>query len=39
MKNIWWILIILWSIPETLHMIITKKCSKIGEFLFKKVGL
>jgi hypothetical protein len=39
MKYIWWILIILWSIPETLNMVMTKKCSEIGEFLFKKVGL
>jgi hypothetical protein len=39
MKYIWWVLIILWSIPEIVYMVITKKPSKIAQFLFNKVNL
>jgi hypothetical protein len=39
MKYIWWILIILWSIPESIYMVITKEPSKIAQFLFNKVNL
>lgn len=39
MKYIWWVLIILWSIPETVYIILIKEISKIGEFLFNKVNL
>lgn len=36
---LWVILAILWSMPESIHIIITGKVSKIGQFLNKKVNL
>jgi hypothetical protein len=39
MKYIWWILIILWSIPESIYMIVTKEPSAIAQYLFKKLKL
>jgi hypothetical protein len=39
MKYLWWTLIILWSVAEAFYMAITKKESKIANFLFNKVGL
>jgi hypothetical protein len=38
-KIVWWVILILWSIPETFYMIIFKNPSKIAEFLFKKVNI
>lgn len=39
MKYLWWALIILWSLPETFYMVITKELSKVAQFLFNKVKL
>jgi hypothetical protein len=39
MTQLWWTLIVVWSIPETIYMIATKKMSSVSEFLFKKVNL
>jgi hypothetical protein len=39
MKYIWWTLIALWSIPESIYMIAIKEMSSVSEFLFKKVNL
>jgi hypothetical protein len=39
MTQLWWTLIVVWSIPETIYMIATKETSSVSEFLFKKVNL
>jgi hypothetical protein len=39
MKYVWWTLIVVWSIPETIYMIATKEISSISEFLFNKLNL
>lgn len=38
-KLFWWSLIIIWSIPESFYMIVTKELSKTAQFLFNKIGL
>ena len=38
-KPFWWILVVVWSLPESIYMFITKEPSKIAKFLFKKLGL
>ncbi len=38
-KIFWWITLVLWSIPESIYMVITKKLSKIAIFLFNKLDL
>jgi hypothetical protein len=37
----WWILFALWSIPETLYIVMNKdkEISKIAKYLSKKVGI
>jgi hypothetical protein len=39
MKKFWWTLIVIWSIPALVYMIITKEPSKVAKFLLNKVGL
>jgi hypothetical protein len=39
MKYIWWTLIVLWSIPEMVYIVITKEPSRVCKFLANKVNL
>jgi len=38
-KTFWQMIAILWSIPEFIYIVITKKPSKIAKFLCEKLGL
>lgn len=38
-KTFWWMIAILWSIPEFINIVITKEQSKIANFLYEKLGL